>query len=95
MYVDVRLQRSSDYPVFLSTVTHGVCTSDVVRLERMLDYRGAGLQTVSFVCVLQYIYIRTYVRMCCMFILCTYLYICIYIHMSVQCKGCLIEATVV
>ena len=91
MYVDVRLQRSSDYPVFLSTVTNGVCTSDGVRLERMLDYRGAGLQTVSFVCVLQYIYIRTYV--------CTYvLYVhtmYIFVHMYVYTYICLYSVKVV
>ena len=27
-FVDVRLQRLSDYPVFLSTVKHGDCPSD-------------------------------------------------------------------
>ena len=41
--LDVKSQRLSDYPVLLSTVKHG--DHNTVGLERMLDYRGVGLQT--------------------------------------------------
>jgi DNA-binding sugar fermentation-stimulating protein len=42
--MDVRLQRLSDYPVFLSTVKHMVhVLQKMVRLERMLDYRDCWI----------------------------------------------------
>ena len=49
----VRLQRLSDYPVFLSTVKHGDCVSGYGQTREVLDYRDVRLQ--RFQCKYTYI----------------------------------------